>query len=557
MNNKRVTRGSVNSFSSPQFPPENPPSLSRGTSYSSNNNKKRSPRHFDHPNNKEKGKRLFYEDHGKFIFLDLFSLFLDHLSDFHLHEDGNPNSRASNSHNLSASKKGRRYNQPKQPKPYKFQDANIEIGKPVKLFSFEQGTPQLRNEYPLGLNLLKHRGVKVMHKEAYENKEKFTFYNGFVAKRNKNDYRHVSIEFLDEKLNHSRILSSSLDLENVKDRSMMMTQDLGYIELDKGSFEKLFYRIDPKQLTFDMMKTKNDVVYWPVAILNNCSADLKIKDVLSGEIADDCDYLREYVLEQGHYEQAVKIDEFNKKMGISKEDIAMFEAQQEEARRSLKQEDLIRVQEDLKEIFDDDDDDDFADGIEEEIEKDQQEYHEKLREQEKQFDEIVIVPPPMEEEFTKKPSNDTDNIFGEEDDGEHEHDATSSFGSLEEELQKKDPEEPVGHSGEESDFEDLDMHKRIKTEQDQHEFQREQIEQGFYPPAVLNGLEQENSVLIWLVGTGYFQVKKIHEIKTVNTDIKNHLISVSKKSKFLNKMIVHFGKLSRVKIGIDMKLIFK
>ena len=71
MNNKRVTRGSVNSFSSPQFPPENPPSLSRGTSHNSNKDRKRSPRHFDHPNHKEKSKRRFSEDHGYNTFINL------------------------------------------------------------------------------------------------------------------------------------------------------------------------------------------------------------------------------------------------------------------------------------------------------------------------------------------------------------------------------------------------------------------------------------------------------------------------------------------------------
>jgi len=102
-----------------------------------------------------------------------------------------------------------------------------------------------------------------------------------------------------------------------------------------------------------------------------------------------------------------------------------------------------------------------------------------------------------------------------------------------------------GESQDHIHFEEFGLEKRIKTEHDQHELNREQIEEGFYPIPILDGLDQEGTVLIWFIGTGYFQVKKIHEIKPLNTDIKTHLTSISKKSKFLNKMMAHFGKLTK------------
>jgi len=66
LNNKRVTRGSVTSFTSPHFLPQNGNSLERGYSNSSNKSKGKSSKDYSHSNHKEKHQRALFDDQGSF-----------------------------------------------------------------------------------------------------------------------------------------------------------------------------------------------------------------------------------------------------------------------------------------------------------------------------------------------------------------------------------------------------------------------------------------------------------------------------------------------------------
>jgi len=424
-------------------------------------------------------------------------------------------------------KQTKHYQQVKPIKPFKYQEVNLEMVKPIKLFQFEQASPQVRNEYPLGLNLLKHRHVKFMQKEVNENKERIKCYNAFISKRNKNDYTQISLEYFDEKLNQSHDLSTTLNLVNPKDRSFMLTQEIGVIELDHNQFEHLFHRFAPIEVNFETMKTKNNLVNWPVVVLNNCAVDLKIKEFLTYEIDDDCDFLKDYLKESTIYEHLLKSEETHDRLVVKKEPSSFFEEEHE----GQEAENLRKIQEEMKEIFGGDDDNDGSDfnNLMEE---------EKLAENDHNEKKNPILTSIVQQRLKgNRTSDDTDNIFG-SDDKEEENE---SLRSLEEQFQKENAQEKrlyekaieedsrgihranIVKKEEDLNFEehedyetsmhfsDLPLKKKVKTENEHHIFmKREKLEEEFYHNIQQivpdKELASEGTVLIWLVGTGYFQV---------------------------------------------------
>ena len=429
----------------------------------------------------------------------------------------------------SAQKQPKQYQKAPPPKQFKYQEVNLELVRPIKLFQFEQIGPQIRNEYPLGLNLLKHRHVKVIQKEVSENKEKIKSYNAFISKRNKNDYTHINVEYFDDKLNHSHGLSTTLYLANPKDRSFMLTQEIGVIELDQNQFENLFNRVEPVEVNFNTMKTKNKVVYWPAVVLNNCAVDLKTLEFLTYEIEDDCDFLKDYIMEPTILEHVMKM-EHHDRLVIKKEVSSLFEEEHENHDENSR-----RVQEEMREIFGGEDENEGSD-LNNFMEEEKQPENEQNKKNQ------IDTPKILKE---NRNSDDTDNIFGSE--GKDEN---GSLGSLEEEFQKEKAqekrlyeeliaedrkEESIGlHKANEIKreedmhfeyveddtnmvFSELPLQKKVKTEDDHLFFKREKLEDEFYHQVHQNvaekELKHEGTVLIWLVGTGYFQMYDLSSTK--------------------------------------------
>lgn len=370
--------------------------------------------------------------------------------------------------------------------------------------------PQVRNEFALGPNLLKHRHVKIVQREVLENMEKFMFYNAFITKRNKNDFSQISIEYFDDKLNQNPDLSTVLNLENQKDRSFILTQDIGLVELDEAGFDMLFGRVDPGELTYDIMKSKNNLVYWPVVVMNNCAVDSKTREFLTMEADDDCDYLREFFIDglEHHHFPLLKMEEVHDRITIKKEDLSIFgDDQESNGGQALGKEDLLRVREELKEIFTDEDDDDEEGNMEEE------------KNENSQGQGVV-------KRKKKGRQGDKDNVFGsdggdseslrslEEELKKENNDGKRMFDQLEKITPKKTPEKgrhdvkKEEDGGDDSDnsvvFADLPLHKKVKHEYDH--VKREKIEEEVFEHNVGNELDEEGAAMIWFVGTGYYQL---------------------------------------------------
>jgi hypothetical protein len=245
----------------------------------------------------------------------------------------------SHRHNKQSSGEGRK--QAKKNKEPLEKDINIEIPKPIKLFSFETSFPQLRNEFPMGLNLLKHRYVKIVHKENIDGRDICHLYNAFISKRNKNDYTQISIEYFDEKLIQNPQFSSKLVLDNPQGRNFMLTQDPGVIELSSDDFNVVFNNIERASLSFHKLSLNKKVGYWPVVILNNCSSNVTTKDFFGSQVSDDYDFLKDYIHEpHSEHRDANKSDKHE----------AQFQKERAEIRDGT-------LEEELRNMFDEDEED--------------------------------------------------------------------------------------------------------------------------------------------------------------------------------------------------------
>ena len=295
----------------------------------------------------------------------------------------------------------------------------------------------------------------------------------------------------------------------------------------------MFATIDPNELSFDMMKTKNEIVYWPVVVLNNCAVDTRTREFLMAEIEDDCDFLKEFVANHSENDMGIKMEDNQDRILIKKETLDMFgEEQESDDVQILGKEDFLRVQEDLKDIFDDDDEDeDGDDGGSEEDEDDNVEQMDEENEESKD-DRVQIRKQKKKsnKKSIKKEEHDNENVFASE---EHE----DSLLSLEQELLKENvendpklhhaPEEKgrkhvellehniktediEGHEHEDVNdgalFRDLPVKKKVKTEEDQIVMKKEKVEDDHYTQMAFKELEEDGVSVTWLVGTSYYQV---------------------------------------------------
>lgn len=173
-------------------------------------------------------------------------------------------------------------------------DFVIDVPRPIKLFNFEANSPQIRNEFCMGLNLMKHRFIKYVHKMEDDS---FRLYTACLSKRNKTDYSQVHIEYLDEKLNENPQFPTTLILENFQDRSFILTQDPGVIEINRDTFDIIFKSVDRKALSYEKLSRRRKHGIWPVVIMNNCAVNFSTKELFGGRIVDDMDFIKDYLRE--------------------------------------------------------------------------------------------------------------------------------------------------------------------------------------------------------------------------------------------------------------------
>ena len=127
--------------------------------------------------------------------------------------------------------------------------------------------------------------------------DSFRLYTACLSKRNKTDYSQVHIEYLDEKLNENPQFPTTLILENFQDRSFILTQDPGVIEINRDTFDIIFKSVDRKALSYEKLSRRRKHGIWPVVIMNNCAVNFSTKELFGGRIVDDMDFIKDYLRE--------------------------------------------------------------------------------------------------------------------------------------------------------------------------------------------------------------------------------------------------------------------